>query len=133
MFYFWLPSSSCRAISTDIPVSLLPHLPIVHCFRQILRVTSCIGTELLYVGSSWMSCVCSSMKKGCYTNSKDHGISDLQVRVGKERWLHFFSKSLAQRENQRVSCKIWTRIARHVPAMVITLMEYARANIDMES
>ena len=37
------------AISRDIPDTLLPHLPIVHCFRQILRATSRIGTELLYV------------------------------------------------------------------------------------
>ena len=41
-------SSSCRAISTDIPDCFSPHLPIVHCFRRILRATSCISTELLY-------------------------------------------------------------------------------------
>ena len=38
-----------------------PPLLIVHCFRQVLRATSRIGTELLYVGSSWSSCLCSSM------------------------------------------------------------------------
>ena len=44
-------SSSLRhAISTDIPDLLLPPLPIVHCFRQVFRVTSRIGIELLYVG-----------------------------------------------------------------------------------
>ena len=49
-------SSSWRhAISTDIPDSLSPPLPIVHCFRQVFRVTSRTGTELLYVGSSWLS------------------------------------------------------------------------------
>ena len=37
---------------------------IVHCFRQVFRATSRIGTELLYVGSSWSSCLCSSMWKG---------------------------------------------------------------------
>ena len=49
-------SSSCCAISTDIPDPVLPPLPIVHYFRQVFRATSCISTELLYVGSSWSSC-----------------------------------------------------------------------------
>ena len=48
----------------DIPDPLSPHLPIIHCFQQILRATSCIGTKLLYVGSSWTSCLCSSMWRG---------------------------------------------------------------------
>ena len=55
---------SCHAISTDIPDPLLPHLPIVHCFRQILRDTSRIGTELLYIGSNWTFCLCSPMWRG---------------------------------------------------------------------
>ena len=42
-------SSSCRTISTDIPDPLSSPLPIVHCFRKVLRATSRIGTELLYV------------------------------------------------------------------------------------
>ena len=46
-------SSSGRSISMDIrdPLSLL--LPIVHCFRQVLKATSHIGIELLFVDSSW--------------------------------------------------------------------------------
>ena len=44
-----------HAISTDIPDPLSPQLPIVPCFRQILRATSRIGTELLYVGLNWTS------------------------------------------------------------------------------
>ena len=51
-------SSSCHAI---IPDPLSPPFPIVHCFRQVFRDTSRIGTELLYVCSSWSSCLCSSM------------------------------------------------------------------------
>ena len=54
-------SSSCRVISMDIPDPLLPPLPIVHFFLLVFRATSRIGTELLYVGSSWSSCLCSSM------------------------------------------------------------------------
>ena len=51
--YFPSLSTSCRANSTDIPDSLSPPFPIVHRFRQVLRVTPRILTELLYVGSSW--------------------------------------------------------------------------------
>ena len=29
---------------------------VIHRFRQVLRAPSRIGTELLYVGSSWLSC-----------------------------------------------------------------------------
>ena len=61
LVYIDIKSSSCHAISTDIPDPLSPHLPIVQCFQQILRATSCIGTELLYVGLSWTSCLCSSL------------------------------------------------------------------------
>ena len=42
-----LSSSSSHAISTDIPKPLSPPLPIVHCFRQVFRAISHIGTELL--------------------------------------------------------------------------------------
>ena len=50
-------SSSCHVISTDIPDPLSPHLPIVHCFLQTLKATCRIGTERLYVGSGWTSCL----------------------------------------------------------------------------
>ena len=51
-------------ISTDIPDPLSPPLPIVHCFQQVFKSTFRISTELLYVGSSWLSCLCSSMWSG---------------------------------------------------------------------
>ena len=57
-------SSSRHAINTNIPDPLLPPLLLVHCFQQVFRVTSCIGKELLDVGSSWSSCLCSSMWSG---------------------------------------------------------------------
>ena len=57
-------SSSCRATSTDIPDSLSPLLPIVHRFWQVLRATSRILTELLYVCSSWSPCFCLAMLGG---------------------------------------------------------------------
>ena len=54
-------SSSCRAASMDIPDPLSPLLPITHRLWQVLRTTSRILTELLYVGSSWSSCICSAI------------------------------------------------------------------------
>ena len=53
-------SSSCRAVSTDIPDPLSPLLPIVHRLWQVFRATSRILTELLYVCSSWSSYICSA-------------------------------------------------------------------------
>ena len=41
-------SSSCCAISTNIPDPFSPPLPIIHCFLQVLRTISRIYTELLY-------------------------------------------------------------------------------------
>ena len=55
-----VPSLSRRAIITDISDPFSPPLPIIHCFWQIFRVTSNICTELLYVCSSWTSCLYSS-------------------------------------------------------------------------
>ena len=52
----------------DIPDPLLPLLPIVHHFWQVLRATSCILTELLYVGLSWSPCFCSAMWEGPFEN-----------------------------------------------------------------
>ena len=51
-------SSSCRAISADIPDALSPPLPIVHVFRPVFSVISRIDTDLIYIGSSWSSCLC---------------------------------------------------------------------------
>ena len=57
-------SSSCHAISTNIPDPFSPPFSIVHCFQQVFKSTSRIGTYLLYLGSSWSSCFCSSMWSG---------------------------------------------------------------------
>ena len=62
--YSILVTLPCRAISTDIPDPFSPPLPIVHRFRQVLRASSHIYTELLYVGSSWVPYLCSFMWKG---------------------------------------------------------------------
>ena len=44
--------------SMDLPEPLMQSVSIV------FKVISSIGTELLYIGSSWSSCLCSSMWKG---------------------------------------------------------------------
>ena len=50
------------APSTRIYDTLSHHpFSIVHRSRKLLKATSCIGTELLYVGSCWLSYLCSSM------------------------------------------------------------------------
>ena len=46
---------------------LSPLVSIVHCSRQIFQATSCIGTELQYVGSSWSSNLCTSMWRDPFT------------------------------------------------------------------
>ena len=53
-------SSSCRAASTVIPDPLSPLLPIIHRLRWVFKVTSCV----LYVGSCWSSCFCTSICGG---------------------------------------------------------------------
>ena len=45
----------------NLPDSLSPLVSIVHCSQEVFNATSCIGTELLYIGSSWSSYLCSSM------------------------------------------------------------------------
>ena len=57
-------SSSCRAISTDIPGPLSPPLPIIHRFQQVLKTTPCNLTELLYVCLRWSTCFFSAMWRG---------------------------------------------------------------------
>ena len=57
-------SSSICVLSTDIPDPLRQFFPIIHCFRQICKLKSHINTDLLFVGFSWSSCLCSSMWRG---------------------------------------------------------------------
>ena len=62
--YLYMSSSSCRAACADIPDRLSLLLPITHRLRQVLRVTSRVLTQLLYVGSCWSSHSCTSMCGG---------------------------------------------------------------------
>ena len=57
-------SSSCPAASTDLPDPHLLSISIIHCSQEVFKAISCIRTELLYIGSSWSSCLCSSMWRG---------------------------------------------------------------------
>ena len=57
-------SSSCHAASTDLPDPRSPPISIVHRTREVFKAKYCIVTELLYIGSSWSSCLCSSIWRG---------------------------------------------------------------------
>ena len=48
----------------DLPDPLSPSFSIVHHLPKIFKALSIIGTELLYEGPSWSSCLCSSMWGG---------------------------------------------------------------------
>ena len=53
-------SSSCHAARTDLFDLFLPPVSIAHL------ATSCIGTDLLYIGSCWSYNFCSSMWRGSH-------------------------------------------------------------------
>ena len=57
-------SSSCRTARTDLLDPLSPPVSIAYRSREVFKATSCIGTELFYIGSCRSSCLCSSMWKG---------------------------------------------------------------------
>ena len=56
-------SSLCRAVSTDLPDPFSLPISIVHRPREVFQATSCIGTELLYIGSSWSSNLCDRVHR----------------------------------------------------------------------
>ena len=58
--WYNISSLSCHTIYMDIPEPFSLLFSIVHCFRYVFKATSRICTELLYVDSSWKSCLCSS-------------------------------------------------------------------------
>ena len=61
----------------DMPDPFSPLLPIVHRFRQILRATPRILTELPYVGSSWVPCLRSAKNRINFNKLVDRWRSDL--------------------------------------------------------
>ena len=54
-------SSSCHNARGDLPDPLQTPFSIVHRSLWVFKATSCIGTEVLYVGSSQSSYICSFM------------------------------------------------------------------------
>ena len=56
-----ISSSSCCVASTDLPDPLSLSVSIVHRSREVFQAISCIGTEMLYIASSWSSCLWLSM------------------------------------------------------------------------
>ena len=67
LFFVGRVSPFCNGLSHTLSKDILtlsrhPSLSSIASGRS--RVTSCIGTELLYVGFSWSSCICSFMWRG---------------------------------------------------------------------
>ena len=58
--YIYKYISSGHATSTDLPGPLSPPFSIVHRSQEVFKARSSIGTELLYIGSSWSSCLSPS-------------------------------------------------------------------------
>ena len=57
----------------DFPNPLSPPVSIVHCSWEVFQTTSCIGTELLYIGSSWCYAImCSVGLKGAIRSCQVH-------------------------------------------------------------
>ena len=48
-------SLSCWTASAHLPDPLPPPFSIVHHSQEVFQATSCVSTELLYIGSSWSS------------------------------------------------------------------------------
>ena len=47
-----------------LPARMSLTVSIIHYSRQVFKASSCIGTELWYIGSCWSSCLCSSIWRG---------------------------------------------------------------------
>ena len=63
-FYSKKHSSSCYPASTDLVDPLSPPVSTnLYRYRAVVY-RFCIGTDMLYIGSSWPSCLCSSMWRG---------------------------------------------------------------------
>ena len=55
---------SCRAAGTHLPEPPSPPVSIIHRSQEVFKAKFRIGIELSYIGSSWSSCLCSSMWRG---------------------------------------------------------------------
>ena len=59
--YIYVSPSLCHAVRTDLLDPFSPPVSIVHRFREGFQATTCMGTEMLYIGYNWSSYICSSM------------------------------------------------------------------------
>ena len=82
-------SSSCRIAGMDLPDPLTPAVSIFHRSREVFKPISCIGTELLYILSSWSSCLWSSMRRGLREHITYHKSVHAFPKVNMRKWLEF--------------------------------------------
>ena len=90
---------------------LLPPVSIVHRYREVFQATSCIDSELLYIGSSWSSYLCLSIY--LKTRRMDHF---MRIKLTQ------FSNNYATRGvNQAMLCYRfgWFGFIEHQPLYVI--------------
>ena len=74
-------SSSSRAASTDLPGPLSPPVSIVHCSREAFKAISCVSTEMLYIGSSWSSCLCEGVYRSISLTSSSFPCPDVRLTL----------------------------------------------------
>ena len=82
-------SSSCRAVSTDLPDPLSPSVSIVHYTPEVFKAISCIGTELLYIGSSCSSCLFPSLWRGPQLMSSSLLLQQCPLCLVRLTWIVF--------------------------------------------
>ena len=105
-----LSSSSCRTASTDLPWPFL-------ATREVYQATFCIGTELLYIGSTWSSYLCSSMRRGLQEYIAYEIVHKLQFfpnsgRVDTAIWMHPMDANKAYGE------KAWRQLHKNAASYI---------------
>ena len=106
-------------------------LPAVHHSLGVFKAMSCIGKELLYIGSYWPSCLCSSMWRGPQENITYefivwHVMHDLfcwPIERGCENWFAYSYYLQVHRQTKIFSWTVtkWGLFFNIVPFTVHTL------------
>ena len=97
--------------------SLSPLIPIVHRFWQVLRATSCILTELLYVGLSLLSCFCSAIWGG---PQKEYTL----LKPDCHSW--WISKMQSRREEEWYAIKFCFKLGKNAMQWKLDLLLWPR-------
>ena len=84
----------------DLPDPLLPPISIIYHSWEVFKAISCIGTELLYIGSSWLS---STFARGCprgvMVKATNSGIVVSEFVLQSHYYVHFRANTLGKGMN----------------------------------